>query len=133
MNKNSPQPGQRAPDVLIKDKKYLSYYLRDTYHHVLLFTGLNPGAAKINKLKKINRELGKLPFPIKIHLVSAISLNETNVIFDPELAIHQRYEMKKQAVYIVRPDNYIAYYSKNIDVNNIKEFLLTYLKDGEQE
>lgn len=128
-DKQAPQPGERAPDVIIQDTEKLYGYFHNTVHTILVFTGNVPtknDLAKINELNKLAIE--KFTGLVNILIVTSDSLSDIdNIIFDKTGSIHQRYHVKKSAVYIIRPDNYIAYYSNDADPESIAQFLQQYL------
>ena len=50
-----------------------------------------------------------------------------NTIIDSNNAIHQRYHVATTALYIIRPDNYIAYYAQKINRQAIERFLREFI------
>lgn len=125
----SPRQGERAPDVTVEHVKNLYSYLRNTVHNILLFAGNAPtknDVLKINSLQKTLNE--KLAGLVKVFVVTVNNQNDfDNIISDTTGAIHKRYNVKKFAAYIVRPDTYIAYYSNEMDSMPIEKFLQQYL------
>ncbi len=125
----SPRQGKRAPGVCIDQSTRLYDYLRNTQHNVLLFTGLSVSSETIEKIKETQEWLNKTYLNlIKTHIISTQKLKDfKNNIIDVNTAIHNRYGVKNNAIFIIRPDNYIAYCSKSLDTNLIKEFFQKYL------
>jgi len=125
----SPRQGERAPGVFIDKSTRLYEHLRNTQHNILLFTGLSVSNETIEKIKETQQWLNKTYSDlIKIHIISAQKLKDfKNSIFDVDAAVHKRYGVKNNAIFIIRPDNYIAYCSKSFDKNLIKDFFQKYL------
>lgn len=123
------KPGMRALDVYLNKTLRLYNYLHNTQHNILFFTGMTLEKNTLSKLRKIERHLNKAyPDLIKIHIISIELLdNIANCIHDKDALIHKKYHVKYPTIYIVRPDNFIAYYSKKLDPASIDEFLQRYL------
>lgn len=123
------KPGLHAPDVHIEQKTWLYGYFHNTKHNVLLFTGVTPEKSKLTKLLKIQRWLHQtFPDLIKTHIVSSENLQPVeNGIHDVNGVIHTYFNVKYPCIYIIRPDNFIAYYSRKLDQSSIAEFLHVYL------
>lgn len=119
--------GQRAPDVTV-DHATLYRYLSDTQHHVLLFTGLNPTEKTVENIKFLQKSLENLyPDLIKSHVIHKEKINGfSHMILDPDEIIHEAYHIKNPAIYIVRPDTYIAYSSEDLNIESIEKFLRIY-------
>jgi 2-polyprenyl-6-methoxyphenol hydroxylase-like FAD-dependent oxidoreductase len=128
INKKSPQQGERAPDVFIDQTTRLYDYLRNTQHNILLFTGLSVSTEIMTKINETQQWLKKTYANlIKIHVISTEKLKDNeNIIFDVNCIIHKRYGIKTNAVFIIRPDNYIAYCSKSFEINLIETFFKKY-------
>lgn len=125
----SPKQGERAPDVKINPSMRLSDYLRNTQHNVLLFTGLSFEKNNLQKIITLETWLTQnYPNLIRAHLISTEKNGDADkIIFDSNNAIHNAYHMKKPALYILRPDNTIAYYSNKFEIAPIEQFLESYL------
>jgi len=127
----SPRQGEHAPDVIIDSSKRLYDYLRNMLHNILLFTGPGPSAKKneLDKLKQLQKLLNQIySQQIKIYIITNEELKDMdNVILDVNNSIHDRYNIKHPSIYIIRPDGYIAYYSKNFNHTLIEDFLKRYL------
>ncbi|SRR5579883_272799 len=125
---NSPKQGERAPNVKMTASQHLYDYLRNTGYNILLFSGLNADEKSLTKLIQLQKQLQeKFPEVIKTHIIGTVEKNSEHFIFDTNQQIHQTYNIKKPAIYIIRPDNYIAYFSKKMDEKPIKNFLKTNL------
>jgi hypothetical protein len=129
VNTKSPRQGERAPGVFIDKSTRLYDYLRNTQHNILLFAGLSTSNEAIEKIKETQQWLSKTYSDlIKIHIISTSKLEDfKNSIIDVNAAVHKRYGVKDNAIFIIRPDNYIAYCSKSFDTNLIKDFFQKYL------
>lgn len=121
--------GARAPDVAIDSSKRLYDYFRDTQHHILLFAGLTPRESKLAKLIEAQHLLNQLyPDLVKAQLVTKDKLSGVSpIILDSDGKLHEAFHAKNFVVYIIRPDTYIGYCSKSIDVDAIHEYLKRYL------
>jgi len=122
IKKNLIKPGMRAPNVIIHSSSRLYNYFHDTKHHILLFLGLNPSKKTLLQMTEFQKLLHHVhPDLINVYLVSPIPLEESkNVILDVNANIHNQYKVKTQALYIIRPDNYIAYCSNQFKIEEIE-------------
>ncbi len=125
INTQSPQQGERVPDVTINASSRLFDYLHNTLHNVLLFTGTTDGNnQKLLTLQTwLNEHFADL---VKTHLIAKNKVNNKDDIFDEHSAIHQAYHISKPTIYIMRPDNYIGYCSQELDSAPIEKFLRQY-------
>jgi 2-polyprenyl-6-methoxyphenol hydroxylase-like FAD-dependent oxidoreductase len=132
INVRSPQAGEHAPDVMINASKRLYDYLRHPKHHILLFTGLKLTKNKLEKIHALQQWLNSsYPDLIQVSIIASEKYNDDkNLIIDEEGAIHKRYHIKQHATYILRPDNYIAYCSNDLDMEQIKTCFEWYLSYG---
>jgi 2-polyprenyl-6-methoxyphenol hydroxylase-like FAD-dependent oxidoreductase len=120
VSSKSPKQGERAPDVKISQSKRLYDYFRNTLHNVLILTA--PSASKddlanIDKLKQFLDE----------NYSNLIQTNIINYSHENDM-IYQYYPVKNSAIYIIRPDTYIAYSSNEIDLAHIEKFLKSDLR-----
>ncbi len=122
-------PGKRAPDVAIDQSTRLYDYLRNTYHNVLLFTGTTENNLALSNIKQLQEWLNQLhPDLIKTHVITNKKLNDIDdTIFDASGIIHQSYGITNPTLLIIRPDNYIAYCSENLEYIYIERFFQRYL------
>lgn len=126
----SPRQGERIPDVLMEYSKHLYGYLQNTMHNVLIFMGDRPSKINLKSIDElqnlINKKFSDL---VKVFVITNKNLpNIDNIIPDSDGAIHQKYHVNAAAIYIIRPDNYIAYYSSKLDPVEIEHFLKQYLE-----
>lgn len=126
----SPRQGERIPDVLIGSSKRLYSYLKNIMHNILIFTGDNPSKSyliKMDELQKlINKKFSDL---VKLFFIANKNLlSGNNIISDTGGAIHQKFNVGAEAIYIIRPDNYVAYYSHKLDIVEVENFLKQYLE-----
>lgn len=123
MSDISPQPGERAPDVQLNNDIRIANLLRGTKHHVLLFTGLTPTDEEVSQLKTVITKLTKTYSDlIKISVIATEEMTGTNCILDVDAIAHERYNVKYAGVYLIRPDNYIAFCASRlgpIDIENL--------------
>jgi hypothetical protein len=94
-----------------------------------LFTGLSVSTEIMTKIKEAQQWLNKTYSDlIKTHIISTEKLQDTeNIIFDVNGIIHKCYDVETNVIFIIRPDNYIAYCSKSFDINLIGKFFQKYL------
>lgn len=127
-NTKSPMPGERAPNAIIAKTTQLYDYLHTTQHNLLVF--INPiTKQKFEHIIEVQNQL-KQTFTnlINVWIVTTKQIKDVeNVIVDEQGLAFNAYGIKKQAVYIVRPDSYIAFSAKELNFNEIKRFLKRYL------
>jgi 2-polyprenyl-6-methoxyphenol hydroxylase-like FAD-dependent oxidoreductase len=123
-----PQPGTRAPDTLVQQATHLYDYLRHLQHTVLIFTGHTPDK-ELTHIKELRRWLQQTYSRIaKIYVVASEKLKQIeDIILDAELSLHSRYQVKGPAIFIIRPDHYIGYYSESLEQAAIEEFFTKYI------
>lgn len=120
------QPGQRAPDLTI-GKSTLYQYFNVTQHNILLFTGRNPTNESIEKINHLQKSLeNQYPELIKFYIVSNNQISGNNIV-DTDWAIHAGYQITKPAIFIIRPDTYISFYSEDLNIESIEKSLRMYL------
>lgn len=124
----SPQPGERAPDVLLKSNRRLYEHLRNTRHNVLVFTGSALSRARMKDLRNMRESLQQAyDGEVVLHVISRKELKDiANVIVDADGGIHDCYQVKTACLFLVRPDGYIAYYSRKLDSTSLLRFLRKY-------
>ena len=129
ISRKSPRPGERAPDAMITPTSRLFSYLRDTGHPILLFSGQKAEEDQLIKIKQLQLWLNQTyPELVKTYIISKQKIDDSdNTIIDIDNKIHQKYQVKGEAIYIIRPDNYIAYCANKIDQNSIQQFFSRYL------
>lgn len=120
------KPGQHAPNVMIDDAAKLYDYLHNMNHNILLFTGKNLTPQQLKKIVALREKIQQHYPELAIYIITLNALNQTNIIFDNKGNIHQRYNIAKPCVYILRPDNYIGYFSTKFDFTSLNHFLKKY-------
>jgi len=124
MSSKSPQPGEKAPDVVINHNHRLIDVLRGTQHNILFFTGFNPTEKEITKITEMVKWLhDKYSGIIKVHVISNEPIE--NCILDENLALHKRYHVQYAGIYLIRPDNYIAYCDNILNKKKLERYLNT--------
>lgn len=93
-------------------------------HHVFLFEGLKK--RKITQLMQTAINLAhKYPNSLKVHWVSTKKSVQSNdsVTFwiDEQQRVHQHFGLKKPSLILVRPDKYIGFFQKPININKLLE------------
>jgi hypothetical protein len=111
------------------DHTTLYRYLSQTQHTILLFTGSSPTEEGMKEINQLQKSLeNQYPDLIKSYIVHKEQLSTARAgIVDANLMIHESYQVKKPAIYIIRPDTYISYYSEDFNVELVNKFLRTYL------
>jgi 2-polyprenyl-6-methoxyphenol hydroxylase-like FAD-dependent oxidoreductase len=129
VNANSPRYGQLAPDIKLGKYTRLYDHFENPGHNVLMFTGKGASHDEIVKMQTLQTKIAELfSEEVKVHLVSTEEISGfDNVIDDTSLLIHERYQVKNPIIYIVRPDNYIAFCSKNMESESLEAFFQRYL------
>jgi 2-polyprenyl-6-methoxyphenol hydroxylase-like FAD-dependent oxidoreductase len=127
-----PSPGARAPDVAIGNtSQWLSDYLRNSQHNLLLFTGARLSESDSNQLKDILQKMKEnYSATISCFVISPNAISEVdNVIIDPNLSISKAYGCaEKPGMCLVRPDLYIALIANKFDYTKIEALLDKYLR-----
>jgi len=121
------KPGMRAPDVILGKHTRLYHYFHRPEHYILLFTGDTMDKEMQIKLKKMRHIEKIFPNLVKVYIVSIKPLDKENVIQDHEGLIHEQYHVKNPSLFLIRPDTYIAYYSKKLNRQPVIDFLSRYL------
>lgn len=131
---NAPRPGERAPDVKISKSKRLYDYLRNTLHNILIFVGADENdssSENTETILQLHHWLAQTyPDLIKVHLIASNDNAETypDVIVDENNVIHKRYGLTTTGIYVIRPDNYIAYSSTSLELQAVQALFNRYLK-----
>lgn len=120
----APRQGERLPNILVDRSKHLYQCFDSHYHTIFLFTGLDATAAKVEEVNALQGRFEKLfPGLIKTVIVSVAPMAGADCILDTDGAIHQHFNLKKHAAYLVRPDTYIAYFAKDWEPGPIEKVL----------
>lgn len=135
ISKNAPRkwrdgltPGCRAPNALIRRNFDVFNLLQGYCFHVLI---LSKKSLLKEEIQTITKEFCNLPssigLPIKTHFISHALLGEQSDIISAESnQVFEVYGLSKnvtQALFLIRPDGYIAYRSNSIYINGLKKFL----------
>ncbi len=119
--KHSPKQGERAPNIKMNHSKTLYDYFSDNQHTILIFIGKGKNITE-NLIKIRENLLMKFSDIAKIIFISNENAEEENVIADKNYHVHDAYHITNTAIYIIRPDNYISYFSEELNVKNIEMF-----------
>jgi 2-polyprenyl-6-methoxyphenol hydroxylase-like FAD-dependent oxidoreductase len=124
-----PKPGERAPDVTVDDGKKLSAYLSNSMLNIVLFTGNQLASADLEKILALQTLIeNKFSDSINLFVITNHQLEKINhIIFDTTGAVHHVYHANHLSTYIIRPDQFIAYYSNGIELESLEPFLKKYL------
>lgn len=129
LGRRSPRAGERIPDVFINQSTRLHTYLRTPQHKALLFAGPASSMMAIQELKTLSQWLQThYPETMQVFVISNKKLDGTQgFIPDEQGIIHRHFQIKSPAIYLIRPDNYIAYCSTQLDPLPLKNLLDSYL------
>jgi 2-polyprenyl-6-methoxyphenol hydroxylase-like FAD-dependent oxidoreductase len=128
-----PKAGERAPDGMLYDprggaKVRLLEVLREPCHHLLLFAARNAPDSEILPLLYLGdfvheRYEGLIrPFVISSKRVS--NPPEEVVVFqDRDFSLHEKYGAAWPAIYLIRPDGYVAYRSFFVNLPRVRTYL----------
>lgn len=127
----APKPGQRAPDVPMDKEDHLYNYLRNGQHSLLLFTGTHPTARELEQLKDIQQHITQRYPGLIVPLL--VSRHTENVDFKEKIhdtngVVHQGYHVSKPSLCLIRPDQYIGFFSHELNLTALKHLLERYLK-----
>lgn len=120
--RHAPHAGDRAPDVELGYRRRISDLLRGPQHTLLLFGGRS--TALIERYSELAREVGARYGD----LVKPVVLRHPNAQpprgeVDDEGAAHDRYGADPGAIYLVRPDGYIAFRGAETDTEVLRTTL----------
>jgi 2-polyprenyl-6-methoxyphenol hydroxylase-like FAD-dependent oxidoreductase len=118
----APRAGDRAPDVELAPSQWLAGLLHGPRHTLLLFAGRS--TALLERFATMSEEIvaryGSLVRPVIIRLDPAHpAIGEV----DRRGAAHDRYGAEQGAIYLVRPDGYIAFRGAGTDVEVLRATL----------
>lgn len=126
-----PSAGMRAPNVLLPvdgspAPASLFDLYRSTQFTLVIFSGLN-GAPNLDTLQEfggsIQRRYSAFIQPYVVTAGPSLDGHNENIIFDPDQSIHKHYAARQACLYLVRPDQYIAYRSGTIDRDKLIAYL----------
>jgi 2-polyprenyl-6-methoxyphenol hydroxylase-like FAD-dependent oxidoreductase len=121
---DAPAPGDRAreAEILIDGRQGRLYEVfRGIHHTVLLFTGLDDDARPAVELCRIAEQLEQAyPGMVKARVVSAERFaDQPAALGDPTRSAHRQYGVARASAFIVRPDKYIGYRGRPVDVDRL--------------
>jgi hypothetical protein len=122
--RNAPAPGDRAreADVTIDGRQGRLYdVFRGTHHTVLLFTGLDDDARPAVELCRIAEQLEQTyPGMVKARVVTAERFaDHPAALGDPTRSAHRQYGVSAASAFVIRPDKYIGYRGRPVDVDRL--------------
>jgi 2-polyprenyl-6-methoxyphenol hydroxylase-like FAD-dependent oxidoreductase len=122
--RNAPAPGERAreADVLIDGRDgHLHEVFRGTHHTVLLFTGLDDDARPAVELFRIAERIEQAyPGMVRARVISAERFADHPVALgDPTRTAHRQYGVASACAFVIRPDAYIGYRGRPVDVDRL--------------
>jgi 2-polyprenyl-6-methoxyphenol hydroxylase-like FAD-dependent oxidoreductase len=123
--RDAPAPGDRAreADVIIDGRKRrLHEVFRGTHHTVLLFTGLDDAARPAVELCRIAEQIEQVyPGLVKARVVTAERFaDHPAALGDPTRSTHRQYAAASACAFVVRPDKYIGYRGRPVDVDRLR-------------
>jgi 2-polyprenyl-6-methoxyphenol hydroxylase-like FAD-dependent oxidoreductase len=135
---HGPAPGHRALDVILgeddPESTRLFGILRGTHHSLLLFDGVQPTRASHERLEAIARAVreryGEVIVP---HIVLTAGSHpehlswDGSVIHDQQARLHQTYGARFECLYLLRPDDHVAYRNQPADLEKLQVFLKRFL------
>lgn len=119
-----PHCGCRAPDAtpLMVNGKPCSFFdvLRSPHHHLVLFAPTTAEAVPAELIAAAETAIAKHAHWIDVFLVASSATQQTlptgvNLIEDRQQALRVRYHAQDGALYLIRPDGYIAYRSRQVE------------------
>ena len=122
LDRHAPLAGDRAPDVELGASRWLAELFHGPQHTLLLFAGRS--TALLERFATMSEEIasryGALVKPVIVRLEPAHpAIGEV----DRRGAAHARYGAGQGAIYLVRPDGYIAFRGAGTDVEALRATL----------
>jgi hypothetical protein len=113
---------------------------RGTHHTVLLFTGLDDDARPAVELCRIAEQIEQMyPGVVKARVVTAERFaDHPAAIADPTRAAHRQYGVASACAFVIRPDKYIGYRGRPVDVDRLmadlaRRLVAQHLRDEERQ
>jgi 2-polyprenyl-6-methoxyphenol hydroxylase-like FAD-dependent oxidoreductase len=122
LDSRAPHAGDRAPDVELGPSRWLAELLQGPRHTLLLFAGSSTALLErfATMSEEISARYGGLVLPVIVRLDPAHpAIGEV----DRRGAAHARYGAEQGAIYLVRPDGYIAFRGAGTDVETLRATL----------
>lgn len=126
----APKPGQRAPDIAElsrggdKVQRLFEFWKGDPRHQLLIFAGAHLSQDQLDVLLDFAREFTSDFINTSVITASPMP-NVAEVLTDINGEAHATYGAAHEALYLIRPDGYIAFRSDTVD----RESLLAYLDE----
>ncbi|HEX2401362.1 MAG TPA: FAD-dependent monooxygenase [Mycobacterium sp.] len=122
--RDAPAPGDRAreADVIVDGRQgRLHEVFRGTHHTVLLFTGLDDEARPAVELCRIAEQIEQMyPGLVTARVVTAERFaDHPAALGDPTRSAHRQYGIALASAFVVRPDKYIGYRGRPVDVDRL--------------
>jgi 2-polyprenyl-6-methoxyphenol hydroxylase-like FAD-dependent oxidoreductase len=141
--RDAPAPGDRAreADVIIDGRAgRLHEVFRGTHHTVLLFSGLDDEARPEVELCRIAEQIEQMyPGLVTARVVTAERFaDHPAALGDPTRSAHRQYGITSACAFIVRPDKYIGYRGRPVDVDRLmadlaRRLVAEHLSDEERQ
>ncbi len=141
--RDAPAPGDRAreADVMIDGRAgRMHEVFRGTQHTVLLFTGLDDEALPAVELCRIAERIEQTyQGLVKARVVTAERFaDHPAALGDPTRSAHRQYGVTSACAFVVRPDKYIGYRSRPVEVDRLmadlaKRLVAEHLSDEERQ
>ena len=141
--RDAPAPGDRAreADVTIDGRQgRLHEAFRGTHHTVLLFTGFDDEARPAVELCRIAEQIEQTyPGLVKARVVTAERFaDHPAALGDPTRSAHRQYGVTSACAFVVRPDKYIGYRARPVDVDRLtadlaRRLVAQHLRDEERQ
>lgn len=125
-----PLPGDRAPDTHILASQGITHIrlyekLKSTSFTLLIFSS-NKRIQETNKLLHfINENYADIIDPIIIseEISNELDISQENLFRDPSKSSFDAYNVKKHAIFLIRPDNYIAFRKDRLKAKPLRHYL----------
>lgn len=142
-NRKAPCPGSLAPDVDYINHRGAHHRLYESLHnekyHCLIFTGPAPSDAALAEIKnsiQYIRQQGQDNIEIvalcQDHADHALAPLVDELCLDKNRHVHRRYHAKKPALFLLRPDNVIAYATQDFSLQPLQAALTKMLFTQDQ-
>jgi 2-polyprenyl-6-methoxyphenol hydroxylase-like FAD-dependent oxidoreductase len=126
-----PAPGERVPDVPAQAEGVERLYdvLRGPHHTLLLFAGMMGGGGASEELEALARRLGQGYGPelLRVRVVALQGAPGPSMLVDARGDLHYRFGAGAACLYLVRPDGYVGFRARPIDVQRLEAELATRL------
>jgi 2-polyprenyl-6-methoxyphenol hydroxylase-like FAD-dependent oxidoreductase len=126
-----PAPGERVPDVPAQAEGVERLYdvLRGPHHTLLLFAGMKAGGGSSEGLESLARRLeqGYGPDLLRVRVVALRGTPGPHLLVDARGALHYRFGAGAACLYLVRPDGYVGFRARPLDVPRLEAELTTRL------